>query len=249
MLRCSSALALLIFALPVSAQEVIAPGHPDLDVSLLQPGSHEYAIIIVQGPNRQPFGTSTSTLTVNEEDGVADHVLTMEMMGRKFTDSSRVAWPSLTALAYAAENQQGRARFTVTDGVLSGEREPQSGGAETFEMALDSPVFAGSWVGNVARSLPLAEGYTATIAAFDTDFATDGLSTFTVTVTGEDTVPGFDGKPTEVWILDLDTPNNQEQQFYIGKTQREVLRIRVVPQPGIEVFLEPASLAEADDDK
>ncbi|HEX8298626.1 MAG TPA: hypothetical protein VF594_05635, partial [Rubricoccaceae bacterium] len=99
-------------------------------------------------------------------------------------------------------------------------------GTDPVSVPLDAPVFDSSWSAEIARSLPLAEGYTATVAVYD---ATHGVSTLTFTVTGQDDVAG-----APAWTVESVSPNGPAT-YAIDVATRRLVSFRFSPQPGVVV--------------
>ena len=65
MLRLLPVLLALLVATPSFAQDVITPGHPDMDTSFLDEGEMLFSISIKRGPMEQTIGSLTASLTID----------------------------------------------------------------------------------------------------------------------------------------------------------------------------------------
>ena len=229
----------LLAALPATAQDapVVEPGSDLLDLSRVATGATHYTVTVVQGQNRQQVGTVTRTVAVDEAAGEATVVLATEMMGNKFVDTTVVAWPSFAARHHRSENPQRRLRFDVADGRLSGEMTPAGGQPEAFEMTVDGPIFDSAVMGDLIAALPLDAGYAATLPAYE--YEAGGLADFTVRVVGSDKVTPEGKALMDVWVVEPHREGQEQTiQYAFTKQGHRLARIHVVPQPGIEVFVD-----------
>lgn len=229
----------LLLALPASAQEsvVVTPNYEGLDLSRITPGATDFTITVVQGPMRQPFGTLTRTVTVDEAAGEALFVTAMEMMGQKFSDSTRTDWPALTTRSHRSQNPQRRLDFDVADGRLTGEHQAEGAATEAFEMNVDGPIYDSSMLGELASLLPIAEGYTATVPAYE--YEAGGLAEYTVRVLGSEKLALGGRTPVDTWVVEARRPNQEQvPQMYLSKEDLSLVRIRIVPQEGVEVLVD-----------
>ncbi|MDX1419641.1 MAG: hypothetical protein R3181_06715 [Rubricoccaceae bacterium] len=238
-MRTTSLALLLSLGAAAAAQDTptVAPGSELLDLGRLQPGSTTYTVTAVQGAMRQQVGTFVQTLSVDDAAGVAETVSELTVMGQKFTDTMRVAWPSLAARYHRSENPQRLLVFAVEDGRLVGEHTPTGGTAEAFEMSVDGPVFDSAWLDDVARALPLAEGYTATLTAYNHDAG--GLADYTLRVAGSEKVAREGKASVDAWVVEVEQPDQDElPRFYLSKEDHALVRIQVEPQPGVQVLID-----------
>lgn len=230
----------VLLAAPAFAQPatISGPGDDALDVSYIQPQSQTFTMTVMQGPASQPAGNGTSVITIDEDAGVIEAIRTMNVMGQKLADTTRAAWPSLAAISHRSENMQRMLSFDVTDGQLVGEAQPNNGEAESFEMSLDGPIFDSSWIGTLVAALPLAEGYTATIPAYE--FEAGGIATYTIEVLGEEKLTREGHPPVDAWRVQTsrDGEGGQTLTSYLEKESHDLLRISLEPQPGLTVHVD-----------
>ncbi len=101
---------------------------------------------------------------------------------------------------------------------------------EAVVVPLDAPAFDASWIGEVAQSLPFAEGYTATVVAYD---GRNGVVTYTLTVQGQEEASGAAG-PETAWIVQA-ASGAGSATYAISAATRQTLRTRFSPQPGVTI--------------
>lgn len=199
---------------------VIRPGDPALDTSWMTgDDTATFALNLIE-PMAMPVGTSTVTRTV--AGGVVTSVQTIVVpsQGMNETQTATADLVTLRPLSQANPGQQAVA-LTFTDGLVSGTKA-----GAPLSVALDLPVFDSTWASEIAQSLPLATGYTATAAVYD---ASNGLSTVTFTVTGQEDV---DGAPA--WTVEAVSATGPTT-YVIDAASRRMLRMRLSPQPGVVV--------------
>ena len=240
--RLFLAFGLLLLAAPAFAQPatITGPGDETLDLSYIEPQSQTFTMTIIQGGGQQPVGGGESTIVIDEETGVIEAVRSMDVMGQKMADTTRAAWPSFAALAHRSENMQRTLAFDIVDGQLIGEHRPQSGEASSFEMALDAPVFDSAWMGLLIEMLPLADGYTATIPAYEYEEGTMNAFSYDVEVLGQEKLTRDGFGPADAWLVQVsrDSEGGEVVNYYLAKDSHDVLRIMLEPQPGLTVLVD-----------
>lgn len=220
---------LVLLAVPASAQTAadtlrVVAGATPLDVSWLAAGEATYAIRLI-APMQQDIGTATERTTVG--DGVATRILTVSvpMQGMRQTDSLRAEAATLAPLTHhSTGGPRPLALEFSPDGVVG------MAAGEAVVVPVDLPVFDASWIGEVAQSLPFAEGLVATVPAYD---GQRGVVTYVLRVTGQQEASGAGG-PETAWIVEA-TSGGVTATYAISAATREMLRTRFSPQPGVTV--------------
>ncbi len=229
-------LVALLISAPAFAQDALTPGHPDIDTSIFDEDEGRYVIHIIQGPMEQDIGTVKFTFAMDEEAGQLHGIRAYEMMGQKLADSLVVAWPSLAVISHVSDNMQRTLRYTVADGMISGSRNAPGGEPEAFEMSVDGPVFDASWMSIIASMLPLADGYEATVTAFEDDEA--GVGDFTLTTSGPTELALSTGQKVDAWKVAATNPDGETVQYFFSSADRSLMRVEMNPQPGLQVFID-----------
>lgn len=202
----------------------LAPGDASLDVSWLAPSDAQYVIRVI-APMQQDVGTAAERITL--ADGVVTRVTTVSvpMQRMTMTDSLRADAATLAPLTHHS---------TGGPSVLALEFSPEGvvgmAGGEAVVVPLDAPAFDASWIGEVAQSLPFAEGYTATVMAYD---GQNGVVTYTLTVQGQEEASGAAG-PEPAWIVEAASAAGAAT-YAISAATRQTLRTRFSPQPGVTI--------------
>lgn len=206
----------------------IAPGSDDL--MPVAPYEATYVLQLVQ-PQEMEIGTTTNRLTIDEAAGTATLVTVVDipMQGATQRDSVVAAYPSLAPISQTASGGGATIEVDYADGAISGQVLTPSGEEIAIDEAIDGPVFSASFLSEVVRALPLAEGYEARLRAFAPG---GGILSYTVEVTGQDEATGGwtvavtpEGAPPTIYVIDPDS--------------REVLRSRLQPQVGVVIDVVP----------
>ena len=235
------ALALLAaLALPAAAQTpdtlALAPGDGALTTDWVVPGTTNYAVRLVE-PVQQNVGTATDTYALS--DGVLTRVtrVSVPAQGIEQVDSLRVDAATLAPLTHRSTG--GAADVSVEflpEGVV-GMVTPRSGEAQTVTLLTERPVFDSNWIGEVAQSLPLAEGAVARLSAFSAQ-SPDAPVDAVLTVTGQETVATPDGDRTG-WTVEGDL-GVMRMTYVVDAETRGLLVTRFSPQPGVTIEIAPA---------
>ncbi len=205
---------------PPPSGPMLRPGDPALDTAWMGTGETATFVMNLVEPMAMPVGTSTITRTV--AGGVVTSVQTISVpsQGMNETQTATADLATLRPLTQRNAGQQA-VDLTFADGRVSGTKA-----GAPLAVALDAPVFDSTWSNEIAQSLPLAMGYTATAAVYD---ATNGLSTVTFTVTGQETIGG-----APAWTVEAASPNGPVT-YTIDAATRRLLTMRISPQPGVVV--------------
>lgn len=221
--------ALALIAAPAGAQTAadtlrVVAGAGGLDASWIAAGEASYTIRLI-APMQQDIGTATERTTV--ADGVVTRVtrVSVPMQGMNVTDSLRA---DAATLAPMTHHTTGGPRALALE--FSPEGVVGMAGGEAVVVPVDVPVFDASWIGEVAQSLPLAEGLVATVPAYD---GQRGVVTYVVRVTGQQEASGG-GAPEPAWIVEA-TSGGVTGTYAISVATRQMLRTRFSPQPGVTI--------------
>lgn len=225
------------------AQDLISPGHDDINISFLETDEVDYSIVVKQGAMQQPFGSVVGTTTIDEENGLIEFIRSYDMMGQKFADTVRAHWPSLRPLYHAEHNPQRSLQFTADEGMIVGTHRPAGGEEEAFEVSVDGSVFDAAMNSVVATMLPLGNGYSATLATYDFNF--EGVAEYILETSGPLEIELENGAKVQAWEVTVTDPGNESVRYYVTPDAHELVRIVMSPQPGVEVFID----AELDADK
>ncbi|MDX1439708.1 MAG: hypothetical protein R3284_07385 [Rubricoccaceae bacterium] len=229
-------LTLLLLGLPVFAQETIGPGHPDIDTSGFVADENNFVIHVKQGAMEQEFGSVRFSFSLDEEAGLLEGIRAYDMMGQKMADTLVVSWPSLAAVSHVSDNGQRVLRFSVADGMISGTRTTRGAAPVTFGMSSDGPFLDAAWMSIIASMLPLADGYTVTVRAFEDDES--GLGDFALAVSGPAELVLHGGQKLSAWEVASTSPGGETVRYFLNATNRSLARVLMTPQPGIEVFID-----------
>ncbi len=234
--RLLALLLALLVAAPAFAQDAITPGHADLDMSRIVAGEAVYSVSIKQGPMEQTIGTLTAHLSIDQEAARIESIGELEMMGQKFADTTVAAWPSLASISHVSNNPQQSLRFSVSDGLIAGMQGPPGSELAPFEMSVDGPFLDAAWLRVVIAALPLADGYTTTVAAYDYDLG--GIVDYTVSAEGPVVLELINGRKYDALKVEVTVPNDEPVTYFFDASTGLLLRTTFAPQPGLQVFVD-----------
>ncbi len=218
------------------AGPVLRPGDPALDLSWMRGQAPALAVRLLNtGSPPNEYGTRTSTRAV--VDGVMTVTTTLtpsthslvQMVGKTVTTTSVADAATLAPISTVVRAGPSGSSVTYAPGHVAGTRTAALGDVPV-SADLASPVFDATWAMEIAQSLPLTAGYTATIETYD---AVYGLQTITYTVSGPEDV---DGKA--VWAVASATSAGPVAYRIDGAT-RQLVSMRTNPGPGTAVEVTP----------
>lgn len=217
--------AFALVAVPALAQTTTLTPGDALQTGWMADGETRYVLRVVE-PMQQDIGTAVERMTV--ADGVVTRVVRLSVPMRRMTttDSLRADAATLAPLTHhSMGGPKALALEFAPEGVVG------MSGTDPVTEFWDAPAFDGAWVGEIAQSLPFAEGATVELAAYD---GMRGLVTYTLTVTGQETVQGSDG-PAPAWTVTASSGDGPTATYTIDATTRAMVRTRFSPQPGVTV--------------
>ncbi|WP_420456557.1 hypothetical protein [Rubrivirga sp.] len=228
-------LAALFLAAPASAQAdtlVVVPGDGTLVTDWVTPGSRSYTIRLVQ-PMQQDIGTAVETVTVAGGEVTRVVRVSVPMQGVTQTDSLVADAATFAPRVHRSTGGAQEASLEFMDEGVVGMLTPRTGEAATVTLMTDAPVFDSAWLGEIAQSLPLAEGAVARVPVFVTQ-SPDEAADAVLTVTGQETM----GDRT-AWTVDAQM-GPMTMTYVVDAETRALLATRFSPQPGVRIEIRPA---------
>ncbi len=220
----------LLAVLPASAQEsdtlVVAPGTA-LSTDWITPGTTTWTLKLVQ-PMKQDVGTSTETYSLDGDQVIRVSTVSIPMQGMNQTDSLRADAATLAPRFHRSTGGMMELSLEFMDEGVAGTAMPRNGETQTIMEMTETPVFDATWVGEIAQSLPLAEGLVARVPIFTVQ---GGVSDAILSVTGQEDVETADGTRTG-WTVEMGL-GPQTITSVIDVETRDVLLTRLAPQPGV----------------
>ena len=203
---------------------------PTFDGTALAPMRMAYDIVIeVQGQSIPLEDASREVMTVEHAGqpalAIVDRARLPAMMGgAAVLDSFVVAHASMAPLTRTMRQGPATIDVSYSEAKIEGQMA-QGDQAQPFDVALETPVLADNQAFEIGLStLDLEEGYVAAFTTFDPTPGAQGLSTYTMTVTGmeEVTVPAgtFTAYVIEVDKLD----SNEDTTLYLREGDRMLLK-------------------------
>ncbi len=230
-------LALLAVA-PASAQAtgdtlVVSPGDA-LATDWITPGTTSWTLKLVQ-PVQQNVGTISERYDVVGDEVVRVVTVSIPMQGMTQTDSLVADAATLVPRLHRSTGGMVDASLEFMAEGIAGTSTPRDGATETVMEMTDAPVYDGAWLGEIAQSLPLAEGLVAKVPVYSVQ---GGVSDAVITVTGQEEVETADGARTG-WTVEMNV-GPQTVTTVVDAETREVLKTRLSPQPGVVIEAAPA---------
>lgn len=230
-------LAALVAAAPAAAQSdtlFVAPGDGALATDWITPGTTTYTLRLVE-PMAQNVGTTTETIMLEGDEVIRVTTVSVPMQGMEQRDSLRAVAATLAPRLQRSTGGPADVSLEFMDEGIAGTVSPQGGETVTVMEMTDAPVFDGAWVGEIAQSLPLAEGLVARIPIYSPQ---GGLTDAVLTVTGQEDVERG-GTTRTAWVVEMDL-GPQTLTQYVDVETRESLGVRFSPQPGVVIEVAPA---------
>jgi hypothetical protein len=189
--------ALLLACAPAAAaQTVLRPGSAEVSTQAIAARTDDFELYT--SDVAVPIGRMTLRTRLATVEGTPAIVRTETMwMDDEVVqvDSFTLNAGTLAPLAMHTSNDEVDTDLRFTPGSV---RQVDGGewGADTSHVALPEPVFLGGTVDVLLAALPLAAGYTASLAVYD---ASDGVDTIAVEVEAADEVALPDGRRVPAW--------------------------------------------------
>jgi hypothetical protein len=230
-------LAALVAAAPVAAQSdtlLVAPGDGALATDWITPGTTTYTLRLVE-PMTQNVGTSTETIAVEGGEVVRVTTVSVPMQGMEQRDSLRAVAATLAPRLQRSTGGPADVSLEFLPEGVAGTVSPRGGETVTVMEMTDAPVFDAAWIGEIAQSLPLAEGLVARVPIFSPQ---GGITDAVLTVTGQEQVERG-GATRTAWVVEM-ALGPQTLTQYVDAETRESLGLRFSPQPGVVIEVVPA---------
>lgn len=229
--------ALLVAAAPAVAQTdtlAVVPGDGALITDWVTPGTTTYTLRLVQ-PMQQDVGTATETIVLEDGAIVRTTVVSVPMQGMEQRDSLRAEAATLVPLLHRSAGGPAEVSLEFLPEGVAGTASLPGQDTQTVMEMTDAPVFDGGWIGEIAQSLPFAEGLVAKVPVYTVQ---GGLTDAVLTVTGQEEIGEGDAARTG-WTVEIDLGPQTVTQVVDAET-RDLLVLRMSPQPGVVIEMAPA---------
>jgi dienelactone hydrolase len=225
----------LAAAAPAAPAVELKVGDTALNAARLTPGTTTLRLVLVQNGQERDIGTVTEELAATTVGGKPAllHVETINapMMGGTAVDSSVFLRDGFTPVSHRSVNAQRTLALDFSGTKVTGSLTPKGGTAQAINYSGDAPLFDASIAGLLLRAAPLAEGYAVAIPAYIHEAG--GKTSITARVTGAEQVD-VGGRKVDAWVVEMNPAGRQVKQW-VTKDTREVVRVSIIPQPGIEI--------------
>jgi len=227
-----AALTSTAFAQDAPADTVaLVPGDGQLTTTWITPGTRTFTMRLT-APMRQDVGSATETITVT--DGTVTKVtrLSVPMQNMTQTDSVIATAATLAPKLHRSSGGGADASLEFMAEGVAGVITPRQGEATTVMLMTDAPVFDSAWVGEVAQSVPFAEGAVYRLSAFANQSPDEPIDVV-LTVMPQETVG-----ERAAWPVAADL-GPVTMTFLVDAETRQWLKTRFSPQPGVSLEIIP----------
>ncbi|WP_412061863.1 hypothetical protein [Rubrivirga sp. IMCC45206] len=232
-------MALAVVAAPAFAQVTLRPGHPDLLTAGLSLDTETVRVRVTE-PRPTDLGLVATTV---ERDGDTITMRTnadVPRAGQVYDVTVSMAWPTLAPIMRerSTSGSTGMTRYdgtTVTGTYGRGDWEPLP-----FDITLPAEVFFPEALPVIARALPFAEGYTATVPTFTSERR---IRDYTLTVTGQQDFERADGSTVTAWVVEETSQGrgSSARKYFVEDGTRILVASTTTAQGNTEVITEPVT--------
>ncbi|WP_412068841.1 hypothetical protein [Rubrivirga sp. IMCC43871] len=234
-------MALAVVAAPAFAQVTLRPGHPDLLTAGLSLDTETVRVRVTE-PRPADLGLVATTV---ERDGDTVTMSTnadVPRAGQVYDVTVSMAWPTLAPILRerstngdAGTTRYDGARVTGTYG--RGEWDPLP-----FDITLPAEVFFPEALPVIARALPFAEGYVATVPTFT---AERRVRDYTLTVTGQQDFQRADGSTVTAWVVEETSQGrgSSARKYFVEDGTRILVASTTTATGDTEIVTEPVTEA------
>lgn len=218
-----------------TADGPLTPADTRLDLAAVTaPSSQAFALTIVQGEQRQPFGTLTQTLARTPDGGLVRVQRLTSPRGSQVDSLTFAA--DLTPRAHYSLNPGRTVDLRYTPHAVTGMYTNTGAQPVVIEDARRGPSFDSGLIDLVARALPLDLGFEADVQTYEraSADATDTDVLYAVRVTGLEAV---DGRPAAV--VTFSKGEGTSTRLWVDAETREVVRQEAEVAPGVTFLMEP----------
>ena len=221
---------------PASSRPLV-PGDGRLDLAAVpEPSEQTFLLTIVQGAQRQPFGTLTETLT-RTTDGGGVRVQRIDSPRGSQVDSLTFA-ADLSPRSHASRNPGRTVRLRFTPDAVSGTYTDAGAEPVAIDDARSGPSFDSGLVDLVARAVPLDAGFEVQARTYEraSAGAAETEVSYTVRVARWEVL---DGRDTAV--VEYAKDGGPTTRSWVDVETRAVLRLESEVAPGVLLRMEPSA--------
>ena len=214
----------------------LAPGDDRLDLAAVtEPSTRTFRLTIVQGAQRQPYGTLTETLSRTPDGGVA-RVQRIDSPRGSQVDSLTFS-ADLFPHSHFSQNPARTVRLRYTPDGVAGTYADAGADPVDVDDPAPGPVFDAGLIDLVARAVPLDVGFEAQAPTYEraSADATETAVTYTVRVTGRETLDGRDAA-----VVEYAKGGGHATRSWVDAETRAVLRLESEVAPGVTFLIEPS---------
>ena len=198
------------------------------------PSSRTFALTVVQGDQRQPFGTLTETLARTPDGGLVRVQRLVSPRGSQVDSLTSAA--DLSPRSHFSENPGRTVDLRYAPSAVTGTYTETRADPVAVVDALPGPAFDSNVIDLVARAVPLTPGYEASVQTYERASAGTEVTdvVYAVRVRGQGTVGA-----REAVVVEFSKGEGTSTRLFLDPTTREVLRQESEVAPGVVFLMEP----------
>lgn len=215
----------------------LVPGDDRLDLdAVTEPSVQTFLLSVVQGAQRQPFGTLTETLTRTPDGGVVRVQRIASPRGNQ-ADSLTFA-ADLSPLSHDSQNPGRTVTLRFTPRAVTGTYAEVGTEPVPIDDARSGPSFDSGLVDLVARAVPLDAGFEAEAVTYEraSAGAAETEVSYTVRVARREVLNGRDTA-----VVEHAKGGGPTTRSWVDVETRAVLRLESEVAPGVVLLMEPSA--------
>ena len=214
----------------------LVPGDARLDLAAVTaPSSGTFALTVVQGDRRQPFGTLTETLAPTPDGGLVRVQRLVSPRGSQVDSLTSSA--DLSPRSHYSENPGRTVDLRYAPSIVTGTYADVGATPVAVADTRSGPSFDSNVIDLVARAVPLTVGYEAAVLTYERASA-DASETdivYTVRVRGREVTAG-----REAFVVEFSKGEGTSTRLFLDPATRRVLRQESDVAPGVTLLIEPS---------
>ena len=220
---------------PAQSSGPLVPGDARLELAAVTaPAVHTYRLTVVQGAQRQPFGTLTETVSRTPDGGLVRVQRLASPRGVQV--DSLTSASDLSPRSHYSENPGRTIDLRYAPSTVTGTYTDAGAAPVAVADVRSGPAFDSNFIDLVARAVPLAPGYEAAVQTYERASAGEEETdvVYTVRVTGRETVAGH-----EAVVVEFSKGEGTSTRLFVDPATRDVLRQESEVAPGVTFLIEP----------
>ena len=214
----------------------LVPGDDRLDLAAVtEPSTRSFRLTVVQGAQRQPYGTLTETVSRTPDGGVV-RVQRIDSPRGNQVDSLTFA-TDFSPLSHDSRNPGRTVTLRYAPRAVTGTYTDAGAEPVAIDDVRSGPSFDSGLIDLVARAVPLDTGFEAQAQTYEraSADATETSVRYTVRVTRREALDGRDAA-----VVEYAKDGGPTTRSWVDVETRAVLRLESEVAPGITFLIEPS---------